>query len=264
VQATASYVYDISIPTVSITTPISGGYINNAEDDSALAIAGTTSGVENGQTVTVNVGGTDYTTTVSNNTFTISVPSANLKALSEGTVNITANVSDLAGNPAVQATASYVYDISAPTATVNAIAGDNMISADEALTTLNITGATSGAENGQSVTVSFVDGNGGIIDEISDKTYIGTVNTNAWSVTVPQTDVAALISNEYGYKARIIATDAAGNTSETFSNLIAVAETSEGQDGYIYGATVFVDANNDGILNAGEFSASTNAVGILR
>jgi choline dehydrogenase-like flavoprotein len=45
------------------------------------------------------------------------------------------------------------------------------------------------------------------------------------------------------------------------ANLVAVAETSEGQDGYIYGATVFVDANNNGILNTGEFSASTNAVG---
>jgi hypothetical protein len=36
-----AYVYDTTAPTVAITTPISGGYLNNAEDESSLDISGT-------------------------------------------------------------------------------------------------------------------------------------------------------------------------------------------------------------------------------
>jgi Ca2+-binding RTX toxin-like protein len=47
--------------------------------------------------------------------------SGEVKGLSEGTVSITADVSDLAGNAATQATASYVYDCTAPTIATEAI-----------------------------------------------------------------------------------------------------------------------------------------------
>jgi len=48
---------DTVAPTLAISTPISGGYLNDAEDENSLSIAGTSSGAD-GQTVTVNVGGT--------------------------------------------------------------------------------------------------------------------------------------------------------------------------------------------------------------
>jgi methionine-rich copper-binding protein CopC len=116
-QATASFVYDITAPTLAITTPIStDNFVNNVEDESSLTISGTSSGAD-GRTVTVAVGSiTGQTATIAaGGAWSITLTSAQLKTLTEGTVNITANVSDTAGNPATQATASFTYDRTAPT-----------------------------------------------------------------------------------------------------------------------------------------------------
>jgi len=109
--------FDTLAPTLAITTPIStDGFVNNAEDESSLIISGTSSGAD-GRTVTVAVGSiTGQTATIATGgAWSITLTSAQLKTLTEGSVNITANVSDTAGNPATQATASFVYDRTAPT-----------------------------------------------------------------------------------------------------------------------------------------------------
>ena len=116
-QATASFTYDRTAPTLAITTPIStDNFVNNAEDESSLIISGTSSGAD-GRTVTVAVGSiTGQTATIAaGGAWSITLTSAEVKTLTEGTINITANVSDTAGNPATQATASFVYDRTAPT-----------------------------------------------------------------------------------------------------------------------------------------------------
>ena len=70
-------------------------------------IAGTTAGAEDGQTVTVNVGGTNYFGTVGSGAYTVTVAAADLQALPEGAIAVTADVADAAGNAAVQATAGF-------------------------------------------------------------------------------------------------------------------------------------------------------------
>ncbi len=197
-QATASYVYDITAPTIAITTPISGGYVNNAEDESALAISGTTSGAADGQTVTVNVGGVDYTTTVSSNAWSVNVGSAALKLLAEGTVNVTADVSDVAGNPATQATASYVYDITAPTIAITTPISGGYVNNAEDESALAISGTTSGAADGQTVTVNV----GGV-------DYTTTVSSNAWSVNVGSAALKLLAEGTVNVTADV--SDVAGN-----------------------------------------------------
>ena len=74
-------------------------------------ITGTAVGAEDGQVVTVNVGGTDYYGTVSGETYSVTVTSADLQGLPEGTIAITADVSDLAGNSATQATRITSYNV---------------------------------------------------------------------------------------------------------------------------------------------------------
>ncbi|MEW5020361.1 Ig-like domain-containing protein, partial [Enterobacter hormaechei] len=67
---------------------------------SDLAISGTST-AEAGQTVTVSLNGKDFTTTVSaNGSWTLNVPAADLAGLTDGSVTVTASVSDKAGNPA--------------------------------------------------------------------------------------------------------------------------------------------------------------------
>ncbi|WP_416559215.1 Ig-like domain-containing protein [Limnohabitans sp. yimb22184] len=103
---------DTTAPTLAINA-ISGGHINNAEDESPLSVSGT-SNAEDGQVVTVTLGGRTYTATVASGVWSTSVSSADIKALTEGTVNLTAEVTDAAGNAATQATQSFVYDRTAP------------------------------------------------------------------------------------------------------------------------------------------------------
>jgi Ca2+-binding RTX toxin-like protein len=113
--ATASFIKDTVAPTITITTPIGGdGYVNKNETNAALAISGTTSGASNGRPVAVVVGGVSYATTVNNNAWSVSVSSTALKALSDGTIGVTASVSDEAGNTGSQAS-SFILDTVAPT-----------------------------------------------------------------------------------------------------------------------------------------------------
>ena len=85
-----------------------------------LAINGTTSGVENGQTVTVSIingsGVTveTFTTTVANNAWSVNVSPTNAHALSDGSYTVTANVSDAAGIAAPPASQNLNVDETPP------------------------------------------------------------------------------------------------------------------------------------------------------
>ncbi len=106
-------------PTITITTPLAGDDILNAlEAQSDLTIAGTTTNVENGQMVTLVLGGLIYMATVSGNAWAVTVPAADLAGLAEGDQTITADVANLGGTPATQASAIFAVDTVAPDAPV--------------------------------------------------------------------------------------------------------------------------------------------------
>ena len=108
VTTSTSFVYDATAPSVSIN-PISGGFVNGTEDNSDLSISGTATGAD-GQTVTVSVGGVSTTATVASGGWTATLSLAQVQGLAQGTVSVSANVSDVAGNAAPQASAEFVYD----------------------------------------------------------------------------------------------------------------------------------------------------------
>ncbi|MGS6270475.1 Ig-like domain-containing protein, partial [Enterobacter hormaechei] len=94
------YSVDATAPSVTINTIATDDILNASEAQSDLAISGTST-AEAGQTVTVSLNGKDYTTTVSaNGSWTLNVPAADLAGLTDGSVTVTAAVSDKAGNPA--------------------------------------------------------------------------------------------------------------------------------------------------------------------
>ena len=180
VQATRPITHDAIAPTIVINPIATDDIINALEDKSPVAIAGTTTGVEDGQTLTVKLHGITYTTTVTGNAWTVNVPAADAQALNTSEV-VTADVSDAAGNPAVQATRTIAHNTTVPTIAINPIATDDIINAVEAQSPVAITGTTSGVEDNQIVTVI-----------LNGKTYTATVTNNAWSVSVPVADAQAL------------------------------------------------------------------------
>ena len=115
--ANADLVIDGTAPTISVALNDGGdGYIN-AEKDASVVISGTTSGVEDGQTVSIVVsdGSNTVKTSASVVSNSYSVSSIDLSTLNEGTLTITADVSNFAGNAAVQASNTTTKDISFPT-----------------------------------------------------------------------------------------------------------------------------------------------------
>ncbi|WP_312458114.1 Ig-like domain-containing protein [Pseudescherichia sp.] len=96
---------------------------------------------------------------------------------------------------------AFVVDTLAPTITLNAFAGDNVVNIDEKGLSQTISGTAS--EPGRDVQVI-----------LNGKTYYATVNPQGeWAVTVPQSDIAGLADGTYPLTASI--TDAAGNPQST-------------------------------------------------
>ena len=101
----ATNVIDTTAPTISFNAIATDNVVDDSEDN-AVVISGSTTGVEDGQTITVNVAGTDYTATVTGNAWTL--PAIDMSGFADGTrFNVTADVADVAGNAAVQAATSF-------------------------------------------------------------------------------------------------------------------------------------------------------------
>ena len=281
-QATAQVDTDLEAPTTSIDTPIAGDdVINIVEKGEALQISGTTTGVEDGQEVTVTLvnGATTVTTstaTVTGGTWSTDIPASDLSGLSgDLALDVTADVSDAAGNPAPQASEPLATDLTPPTIAFDAISGDNQIGLLDVQGDLEITGTTD-AEVGQAVTLTF-DG----------EQLTGSVTgAGVWSVTVPQANIEAIqtaagvdgILGDIPVTATV--TDAAGNPATTPASTTIDADfngpsiaidditgdnlinaTEAGNDIIISGTTNNVPDTQDVTLNVGSLGPLT--VGIV-
>ncbi|WP_308737493.1 Ig-like domain-containing protein [Serratia fonticola] len=154
-----------------------------------------------GQSVTVTLGGKTYTGTVDGSgNWSVSVPSADLQALPDGTPTLTVTVTDAAGNSNTLNT-TVTVDETAPTLTINTIAGDDILNAAEVQVAQTVSGTASVADSGRTVTLT-----------LNGKTYTAVVQADGtWSASLPATDLAALADGNHNLVA--ILTDAAGNST---------------------------------------------------
>ncbi|WP_312015483.1 Ig-like domain-containing protein, partial [Bradyrhizobium manausense] len=223
---------DETAPTIAITSPVAGdNVINKTEAAAGVTITGTAtagSAAVNGQTATITIVDASntikdtYTTTVSSGAWSVNVTAAQAQGLADGSYSIKANVLDAAGNAAPTASQAIVVDETAPTIAITSpVAGDNVINKTEAAAGVTITGtatAGSAAVNGQTATITIVDGSNAIKDS-----YTTTVSSGAWSVNVTAAQAQGLADGSYSIKANVL--DAAGNAAPTASQAIVVDET---------------------------------------
>ncbi|MGP8951723.1 Ig-like domain-containing protein [Enterobacter mori] len=198
-SAGREYSVDATAPSMTINTLANDDILNAAEAQSDLTVSGTTT-AEAGQTVTVSLNGKDYTTTVSaDGRWTLNVPAADLAGLTDGSVTVTASVSDKAGNPA-SVDHNLAVDITAPAVTINTVAGDDVINIAEHGQAQTISGTATGAAAGDKVTVT-----------IGGQTYTTVLDAAGnWSVGVPASVISGLSDGTVTVTASV--TDAAGNT----------------------------------------------------
>ncbi|WP_411704772.1 Ig-like domain-containing protein [Edaphovirga cremea] len=205
-------VFITSLPEATLNPPFGDGILNSEETQTAQTLSGSTGVTGDGQTVTVTIGGQDYSGTVdSNGNWTVTVPADVLQALPQGDNPVEVTVTDAAGNSNTL-DSSVNVDTIAPTLTVNPVTGDGVINAAEAAGAIAITGTASISETGRTVTVT-----------LNGQSYTGVVQDNGtWSVSVPAGALAGVVNGTYPLTATL--SDSAGNSTEVTQNVTLDAD----------------------------------------
>jgi 5-hydroxyisourate hydrolase-like protein (transthyretin family) len=214
VTATQSVVVHETGPTIAI--------INASQATAGVTISGTETGAD-GQTVTVQVLNSGHavvdtlTTTSSGGTWSTTLPSAQAKALGNGTYTFAATVTDQFGNASNTATQSVVVHESGPNITMAAADGNDVINASQAAMGVTISGTDTGAD-GQPVTVQVLNSGHAVVDTLTT-----TSSAGAWSTMLSSAQAKALADGTYTFAATV--TDQFGNASNTATQSVVVHES---------------------------------------
>lgn len=209
---------DDSKPVITIDLFTGDAFVNKAEHNKPQIISGTTDAPA-GKTVTVILGEGSafektYTTTVtSEGKWSVAVPGADLEVFTDGDYLISAKVDNSIGNHG-SAEQAIAMDVIAPTlAFADNVAGnDNVVNIQEQANGIHVGGTTS-AEEGQTVTVRFNNGN----------SYSALVSSDgSWAVDIPASEFTELSDGEYNLTA--VVSDKAGNKSDVATRTIEVSD----------------------------------------
>ena len=193
---------DITAPAVTINTVAGDDVINIVEHAQAQIISGSATGAAVGDKVIVTLGGKTYTTVLdAEGNWSVGVPASVISSLQDGTVTVSATITDSAGNRSTQ-THDVVVNTASVALTVNTLSGDDVINAAEAGNSLVIDGSSTLFASGTQVTVA-----------LNGKTYTATIQRDgSWATTIPAADVGALIDG-VRYQVSVFAQDSAGNSA---------------------------------------------------
>ena len=215
----SSFSVDTTLPSISAiaTGAFSWGAVLNATEDNANGtVTVTTTGVDDGQTLTIVLNGANYTGSVSSNSVTVTITDTGHQALDDGqSYTMTANVSDADGNAAAEVTSSsFSVDTTLPSISAiatGAFSWGPVLNATEDNANGTVTVSTTGVEDGQTLTITLNSAN-----------YTATVNTNSASVTISAAGLQALTDGQ-SYTMTANVSDAAGNAaSEVTSSAFTV------------------------------------------
>ncbi|KJG34632.1 RTX toxin [Photobacterium angustum] len=186
-------------------------FLNKAEIDAKTTLFGDVDFVEENQPVIVKVTDSNgktitLTTTVISGAWQID--DVDLSALAEGKLTVTAEVIDVAGNPA--STTNTIIKDTLSTITANFDGkGDEYLNRDE-ISVTDLFGSVSNVENGQNVTIKITDSNG------LEKSFETTVIDGKW--TIEDADLTDFVEGELTVIAETV--DLAGNTSSATNTII--------------------------------------------
>ncbi|EOS3415158.1 Ig-like domain-containing protein [Escherichia coli] len=172
---------DSALPGVTINPVATDDIINAAEAGVAQTISGQVTGAEDGDTVTITLGGNTYTATVGSNlTWSVDVPAADIQALGNGDLTVNASVTNQNGNTG-SGTRDITIDANLPGLRVDTVAGDDVVNIIEHGQALVVTGSSSGLAESTPLTVT-----------INNVEYTTAVQADgSWSVGVTAAQVSA-------------------------------------------------------------------------
>ncbi|MCL9666973.1 Ig-like domain-containing protein [Rosenbergiella epipactidis] len=229
-ESSRTITVDTQPPSITIDTVTADNLLNASEAQQPLMLSGAST-AEAGQTVTVSLGGKEYTATVDKQGhWQVSVPADDLAALPQGQNAVTATVADISGNPS-SASHDFAVDTVVPVVTINTLAGDDVINAAEHHQAQILSGSATGAAAGDTVTIT-----------LNGQTYTAILDAQGqWSTGIPSSAIAAL--QEGKTEISVTVTDKAGNTGTATHDV-----TVDTQDP----ALVFATIATDDVVNADE------------
>ncbi|PLR32904.1 hypothetical protein CYR32_14730 [Chimaeribacter coloradensis] len=190
--------------------PVTGdNLINAGEAGGAITLTGHTDGVRHGATVQLTLNGEHYTAKVGKDgSWSAKVPAADVAALDDGSVTLTACVKSACGQM-LYAKAVLTVDTRAPELTLAPVTGDNLISQQEAQAGFALTGSAGMAAAGLLVLV--------VLNGVE---YHAKVQEGGdWSVAIPMEALADQPAGDYPLT--ISLTDVAGNLA-TFTHTVTL------------------------------------------
>src|SRR5262249_24079503 len=227
VQATQTFAVHETLPTVTISAFAAdgGNVINHAEAQGGVTLSGSVTGLAAGATFAISVAGGAFmhsykaTVNAQGRGWKTTIPPADATTLKDGTLTVTAQVTDQFGNQSVQATQTFtVHEL--PTVTISAQDGDgdNVITHAEAQGGVTLSGTVTGLAAGATFNITVADGS-------FTHSYAATVNAEGtgWTATIPPADGATLKDGTLTVTAQV--TDQFGNQSEQATQAFAVDET---------------------------------------
>ncbi|WP_044860191.1 Ig-like domain-containing protein, partial [Enterobacter ludwigii] len=146
---------DTTPPVISFNAVAVDDVINSVEHAQAQIVSGSATGANVGDRLVITVGSHQYTTTVdASGNWSVGVPASVISSLADGTATLSATITDSAGNSSTK-THDVVVNTASVALTVNTIAGDDVINAAEAGTSLVINGSSAQFASGTQVTVTL-------------------------------------------------------------------------------------------------------------
>ncbi|MBD8213743.1 Ig-like domain-containing protein [Erwinia persicina] len=205
-----------SLPSVTINPLFGDGILSVSEALSSLGqlLSGRVNNVAAGTRVDIKLGALSLeAVTDASGNFSVALSSLQLLSLATGNLTVSATVTDVVGNTANSSLGVTIGVTTQPTLTVNTLFGDGILSASELAVAQTISGTTTNAVAGSTVTFS-----------INGKSYSTTVGSSgSWSVSVPKADLSALPNGPLTVNATLA--DPYGNTATGSSTASVIAQT---------------------------------------
>ncbi|WP_127158066.1 Ig-like domain-containing protein, partial [Pectobacterium polaris] len=243
-------------PTLALDTLYDNNVLSISELATTTTIGGNYTNLPVGTAIQVTIG--TYTVagvTLAGGLWSATIPANALSILADGNMQVSATVTDSAGNiGSASGTLDVVihtgFNISITTPFV-----DGVLSRAESTVDQLLTGATGIVDPGQRVSVSITNGT-------LTHTYNATVAANGqWNVTLPATDLSSLGDGTHTINVTVTVTDRAGNThseSETFTSVIVGVPVASLDTPFGHGKLSLADAQ-PGALLSGQTGLTSNA-----
>lgn len=207
-DASRVVIVDTQPPAITLDNLTDDNIINAAEAQQDLVLSGSTT-AETGQTVTVTLNGKSYQTTVqADGRWQLNVPAADVGALTDGNVTVTATVSDVAGNSS-SADRVGLVDATVPQVTINDFVTDtNTVNQLAHAQAQILSGSVTGAAAGDLVTIT--------INNVDYTTVVDAAGN--WSLGLPASVIQGLTDGTWTINVSV--TDRSGNTGSSSADVV--------------------------------------------